>query len=177
MQRWSALGLFLICGACLGDWPEGTKPFAHAVLTPKNGSQVAGTIDFAKGKNALLVRVYLDHVSRGRHGLHIHTVGDCGTDDASSAGEHFNITEEAHGDPLSAARHLGDLGNVRADRHRRVRQELTIPDPTSALFRGWESILGRAVIIHAKRDDLTSQPAGNSGVRIGCGIIQTDRLG
>ena len=167
-----ALLFFLMIGAtATAKWPIGTKPFARAILSPKSGSSATGTVDFAKSKNGLLVRAYLNQVSPGNHGFHIHEKGDCGAPDASSAGGHYNPTLSHHGGPASADHHAGDLGNVVADKSGKALLEIVIPQPSSLAFPGWDDIVGKSVVLHEKQDDLVSQPAGNSGKRIACGVI------
>ena len=104
-----------------------------------------------------------------RHGLHIHELGDCRAPDASSAGGHFNPQGSEHGGPEDAIRHAGDLGNVRSDANGLAQSEITVTG--ISLGTGGDSIVGRSVIVHAKPDDLTSQPSGNAGPRIACGLI------
>lgn len=106
----------------------------------------------------------------GLHGFHIHETGDCSADDASSAGGHFNPQDAPHGSRDGAERHAGDMGNIEADNDGRVDTELTLPGIT---FAGPTSILQRAVVIHGQEDDLESQPAGDSGDRVGCGVIRS----
>lgn len=106
----------------------------------------------------------------GLHSFHIHETGDCSADDASSAGGHFNPQDAPHGSRDGAERHAGDMGNIEADNDGRVDTELTLPGIT---FAGPTSILQRAVVIHGQKDDLESQPAGDSGDRVGCGVIRS----
>ena len=151
-------------------WPEGTKPFATATLSPKSGSSVQGTVDFARAGDKLLVRITVDNLSSGQHGFHVHDKGDCSAADGSSAGDHYNPTAEKHGGPKARHRHVGDLGNLRGGKKTRP-VELVIPKPVAAGV-DWEGIVGRSVVIHADRDDLVTDPSGNSGARIACGVIQ-----
>jgi Cu-Zn family superoxide dismutase len=111
----------------------------------------------------------LDGLSPGSHGFHIHEKGDCSGDDASLAGGHFNPTNAKHGGPDSAERHVGDLGNVIADKNGHAHYERL--DKIISL-KGPNSIIGRSVVIHSKEDDYKTQPAGNSGERIACGVIK-----
>jgi superoxide dismutase, Cu-Zn family len=153
-------------------WPDGTKPFAQATLTPKSGSSVTGTVDFAKASDGLLVRAYLAHLKPGKHGIHVHEKGDCSAPDASSAGGHYNPTGGIHEGPMGAMRHEGDLGNIIADRDGNARLEEKVKNLSSPAFRGWSDIVGRSVVVHADADDYVTQPAGNSGARVACGTIR-----
>ncbi len=155
----------------LANWPTHVKPFAHVVLSPKDG-KASGTVDFAKSSDGLMVRAYLTHLTPGKHGFHIHEKGDCSAKDASSAGDHYNPTHAKHGDPSHTERHVGDFGNIVADSKGSATVEVTLKNPDSKEFKNWDDILGKSIILHEKEDDLNSQPAGNSGKRIACGVIQ-----
>ena len=102
------------------------------------------------------------------HGFHIHEIGDCSAADGKSAGGHFNPHQAAHG-PLMGVSHVGDLGNVVADENGIAKISVMKKD---AVFDGDQGINGRAVIVHEKADDLSSQPSGAAGPRIACGVIQ-----
>jgi len=103
----------------------------------------------------------------GKHAFHIHEFGDCSAADAASAGSHFNPMKKQHGAPDAAERHAGDLGNIEADKTGKAHLELK---DNMLMFSGENSILGRAVIVHEKVDDW-SQPTGNAGGRVACGVI------
>ena len=106
----------------------------------------------------------------GVHGFHIHETGDCSAPDGSSAGGHFNPTGAPHGGPQSAERHLGDLGNITADASGNA--EVNIHAGGVTLGEGENAIMGKAIIVHAGADDLTTQPTGDAGARLACGVIQ-----
>jgi superoxide dismutase, Cu-Zn family len=116
---------------------------ATATLEPKSGSQVTGTVTFAKSGDEVQVVADVQNLKPGKHGFHIHEKGDCSAPDAMSAGGHFNPMHEHHGGPHTAERHVGDFGNI-----------------------------GKSVIVHEKEDDLKTDPSGNSGTRIACGVIE-----
>ena len=103
-----------------------------------------------------------------KHGFHIHEYGDCSAVDATSAGGHFNPMNMSHGGPEDKMRHAGDLGNLVADENGNAAVDFL--DPLLTL-RGDESIIGLSVIVHKGEDDLKTQPTGNSGPRIACGVI------
>lgn len=109
----------------------------------------------------------------GPHGFHIHAQGDCSAPDASSAGGHFNPGESEHGGPHSAERHAGDLGNITADAYGLSRLDMRDPYVT---FSDSNSVMGKAVIVHVNRDNESSQPNGNSGAAVTCGVIEQFRL-
>ena len=108
------------------------------------------------------------NLTAGRHGFHIHEYGDCSAVDATSAGGHFNPQNKPHGAPDSAERHVGDLGNIEANQACLAVTDFV--DPRLSL-EGPQAIIGRSVIVHAKADDLKSQPTGAAGARLACGVI------
>jgi Cu-Zn family superoxide dismutase len=114
----------------------------------------------------------LQGLDPGTHGFHIHEYGDCSAPDAESAGGHFNPTGVTHGAPTDTVRHFGDLGNIEGMPDGSGHYEWV--DPVIELT-GENSIVGRAVIVHANPDDLSSQPAGNAGDRLACGLIEVER--
>ena len=107
-------------------------------------------------------------VGGGLHGFHVHEFGDCSSPDAMSTGGHFNPTGMPHAAPTAGKRHVGDLGNIEANADGVA--TLDIIDPAMT-FAGPTSIIGRGLIVHAKADDLKSQPAGAAGDRVACGVI------
>src|SRR5437660_8966075 len=141
---------------------------AIAVLHPASGSQVMGTVTFTKTGDAVQVVADVTGLTPGKHGFHIHEFGDCSASDATTAGGHFNPTHKPHGAPDSAERHAGDLGNLEADASGKAHLEWK---DKMLKFSGADSILGHAVIVHEKEDDLKSQPVGNAGGRLACGVI------
>lgn len=146
------------------------RRIAEARLHPTEGSSVEGLVTFIQETGGIRIIADVRNLSvNGRHGFHIHEKGDCSAPDARSAGGHFNPGGETHAGPLADKRHVGDLGNletseagsamyVRVDEHIR--------------FEGENSILGKSVVVHAKADDLKSQPTGAAGPRIACGVIK-----
>jgi Cu-Zn family superoxide dismutase len=108
-----------------------------------------------------------------KHGIHIHEDGDCSAPDASSAGGHFNPLSNPHGAP-GRFTHIGDLGNATANQAGVSYVDVRIPRATLDNAAA-TNVAGRAVIVHANPDDLTSQPSGDSGPRIACGVITQRR--
>ncbi len=141
---------------------------AVAKLEAKSGSQVTGTVVFTKTGDEVQVVADIQNLKPGKHGFHIHEKGDCSAADASSAGGHFNPTHQHHGGPTTAEHHVGDLGNIEADASGRAhldwKGKMNLP--------GADSIVGKSVVVHEKEDDLKTDPAGNSGARIACGVIE-----
>jgi Cu-Zn family superoxide dismutase len=141
---------------------------AICMLYPTEGSETSGTVTFTQKSDGILVTADVQGLSPGKLGFHIHEFGDCSRLDGKSAGGHFNPTSKNHGGPESEERHVGDLGNLVAGNDGTAHYEWT---DTLISFSGQNSILGRAIIVHAGEDDLVSQPTGNAGARLACGVI------
>lgn len=141
---------------------------AIAVIHPTKNSKVHGTVTFTKRSNGVHVTAEIYNLPSGKHGFHIHEYGNCSASNASSAGGHFNPTNKKHGCLDSKEHHVGDLGNITADKSGYGRYDKTVQ---SLQLEGPDSIIGRAVIIHEKADDCKTQPTGNAGARLGCGVI------
>jgi Cu-Zn family superoxide dismutase len=138
--------------------------------TAKFKSKVKGTIAFKEVPGGVELTANLEGLNAGKqHAWHIHEKGDCSAPDATSAGAHFNPGKHDHGGPDSEKHHAGDFGNVTADKAGKA--TLTVVMKGVTIADGETSIVGKAFIVHAKADDLKSQPAGNAGDRIACGVI------
>jgi len=143
---------------------------ARAVLKPTEGNQASGEVVFtASDKGVKIVAEVSGLTPNSTHGFHIHEFGDCSAPDASSAGGHYNPEDSIHAGPDDRPRHLGDLGNVTADGAGNARYERI---DELIVLEGEHSIIGKSVIVHRDEDDLTSQPTGNAGPRVACGIIE-----
>ena len=141
---------------------------AVAVLQSASGSEVKGTLTFAAGGDAVTVSGRITGLAPGSHGFHVHEFGDCSAADAASAGGHFNPAGHQHAGPKDAQRHVGDLGNIEAGPDGAATVDLK---DTKIALTGAQSIVGRAVIVHAKADDLKTQPTGDAGGRQACGVV------
>jgi Cu-Zn family superoxide dismutase len=166
----SGLGLLAVASLSLlavsATAQEPTK--AIAVLHPTKDNKVEGTVTFTKTGDEMKVVADLTGLTPGKHGFHVHEFGDCSSPDAKSAGGHFNPTNAPHAGHDIEMRHVGDLGNIEADASGKAHLELTDKKMT---FSGENSVVGRSVIVHEKADDLKSQPTGDAGGRVGCGVI------
>jgi Cu-Zn family superoxide dismutase len=160
--------------AAAQDSKAGTKAAdqAIAVLHPTQGSDVHGTVRFVQEKDGVRIVADVEGLTQGKHGFHVHETGNCSSPDAESAGGHFNPTGKQHGAPSDKERHAGDFGNITAGADGRAHYEMT---DRMMQLSGPHSIIGRAVIVHANPDDLKSQPTGNAGARLACGVIGIDR--
>jgi len=141
---------------------------AVAILHPTAGNQTAGKVSFATTMQGVRIEADLSGLKPGKHGFHIHQWGDCSAPDGTSAGGHYNPFNKRHGGPTDKERHVGDLGNIMAQPDGEAHYERI--DKTISL-EGPNSIIGRAVIVHAGEDDLASQPTGGAGTRVACGVI------
>jgi Cu-Zn family superoxide dismutase len=141
---------------------------ASAALEPRAGSQTTGSVSIAPMGNGIHVEVKVANATPGKHGVHFHEKGDCSAPDATSAGPHWNPDSGTHGAP-GAGHHAGDLGNIEIGADGTGTLSVHLDGYT--LTEGPKGVLNRALIVHAKEDDLTTQPTGNSGDRIACGVI------
>lgn len=142
---------------------------ATVKLTATANNTPRGEVTFTTEAGGVHVVGSFSGLVYGEHGFHIHEKGDCSAPDASSAGGHFNPGAKPHAARDAATRHAGDLGNLKADPYGLGRVDFV--DPLISLS-GAESIIGKAVIIHEKADDFTTQPTGNAGARQACGVIE-----
>lgn len=164
------LGSFFLAGcASTSNQPA---PVAVAILKPTQGNTANGTVSFVQKGDKVLVDARIDGLSPGLHGFHVHEKGDCSAPDAMSAGGHFNPGGKPHGGPEQAEHHAGDFGNLNADTSGKASLQLAVPASQISLKKGEaNSIIGRGVIVHADPDDLKTQPTGNSGKRLACGVV------
>lgn len=141
---------------------------AICLVTPFEKSKVAGVIRFQQKGNAVEITGELTGLTPGEHGFHIHEFGDISGKDGMTTGGHYNPTKKDHGSPKDENRHVGDLGNVTADKDGKA--VISMKDSVIRLT-GPTSIVGRAVIIHHDADDFKTQPTGHAGGRIAGGVI------
>jgi Cu-Zn family superoxide dismutase len=161
-----AIASWLLLGGCSSE-PIAAKKL-RCDLQPTAGNTVSGWISFAPMADHVHVTAEVKGLTPGKHGFHVHEKGDCSSGDGKSAGGHFNPAGAPHAGPDAEERHAGDLGNLEADgagiaKHDRM--------DTVLRLSGEDSILGRAVIVHAGEDDFTTQPTGAAGARVACGVI------
>lgn len=138
-----------------------------------NTKGLTGRVEFTEENGQMTVTTYVDGLSKGAHGFHIHEIGDCSKADFTSAGGHFNPDKVDHGSLHSDKSHAGDLGNLVAGDDLKAYSSITAHGIT--LGQGATNIVGRAVIIHEKADDFVTQPTGNAGGRLACGIIELQK--
>jgi Cu-Zn family superoxide dismutase len=180
MTKYATVGLALVVSAALlwartdpapgGDHGKEAKPPTKAicVMQPLSGSKVTGVITFTQKGDEVEVTGKITGLTPGMHGFHVHEFGDLTKDDGLATGGHFNPEGKMHGGPNDKDRHVGDLGNIMADKDGVA--TINMKDKLLKLH-GPHSIVGRGLIVHAKADDEKSQPSGDAGGRIGGGVI------
>jgi Cu-Zn family superoxide dismutase len=142
-------------------------------LQPTKGNKTFGEATFEQVGDKVRVVIFVQGLKPGQeHGLHIHEVGDCSSGDGMSTKGHFNPHGKPHAHPSSPDRHAGDLPALKANKQGRanVQADLDIITVTA----GPASVIGRGLIVHADPDDYKTQPTGNAGARIACGVIRPE---
>ena len=155
----------LACSTILAVSCTTTKNYT---INSKSGTQTQGTAKFVQtGKNVEMdLNVY--KLTPGIHAVHIHEKGDCSSTDGSSAGGHWNPTNHDHGKFGSETFHMGDIGNLNADKEGTARLLFKTDKWCIGCKDETKNIVGKSLIIHAGRDDFKTQPTGNAGGRVGC---------
>ena len=160
----SAVSMLAICAAL-----PAFAQVAVARLEPTKGNATAGTVTFTQKGDKVSVEARVSGLAPGGHGFHIHEKGDCSSGDGMSAGGHFNPTGKPHGNPDVPDHHSGDIPMLDADAAGNA--SLSMDLGAMSLGSGATDIVGKAVIVHKDADDYTTQPTGNSGARVACGVI------
>ena len=146
-------------------------PTAVAVLEATKGNQTSGSVTFTQvGSNVRIVANIKGLKAGVEHGFHIHDKGDCSSGDGMSTGGHFNPAGKPHAHPGKMERHAGDLPALQADASGNAKLSITLDVLT--VVSGPYSVVGRGLIVHRDPDDYITQPTGNSGPRIACGVIK-----
>jgi Cu-Zn family superoxide dismutase len=144
---------------------------ASAGLKPTTGNKTVGEVTFEQvGSKVRVAAQVIGLKPNQEHGFHIHEKGDCSSGDGMSAGGHFNPYGKPHG--TGAERHAGDLPNLKADA--KGRAKLSVELDVITVTPGPASIVGRGIVVHEQADDYTSQPVGNAGARMACGVIKAN---
>ena len=165
----------IVCGALLAAGCAGTQEqkelSAVAKLQPRSGSTVTGSIKFTQIGDVVRITGEVTGHTKGPKGFHIHEKGDCSAADGMSTGGHFNPHKHKHGGPYDPVKHSGDLGNLVFNDQGVAKINFTVGDISVSKDRP-DGIIGRAVIVHAVVDDMKTDPTGNAGGRVACGVIQ-----
>ena len=171
----------LALGGCAGMMGHGSHghhggihdmhkgPMAMAKLEATRGNAVSGMVMFHEHGDHVMVHAKVSGLKpNGEHGFHVHEKGDCSSGDGMSTGGHFNPTGKPHG-PQDADHHAGDMPSLKADANGQA--DVTFHLSGVTLKDGPTSLMGKGVIVHVGPDDYKTQPTGNSGARIACGVI------
>jgi Cu-Zn family superoxide dismutase len=162
------LAISVLAAGCASMTAQG--PAAVATLETTKGNATSGTVNFVQKGAKVLVTAKVAGLSPGAHGFHIHEKGDCSSGDGMSSGGHFNPQGKPHAQPTTPDRHAGDLPMLQANASGEA--TLTVEIDVITIGSGATDIVGRSVIVHKDPDDFTTQPTGNSGARVACGVIR-----
>jgi Cu-Zn family superoxide dismutase len=162
------IALAVLAAGCASMTPSG--PSAIAVLEATKGNTAGGTVNFVQKGDKVAVSARVSGLSPGAHGFHIHEKGDCSSGDGMSAGGHFNPHGKPHASPGVTDRHAGDMPMLQADGTGEA--TLTVELDVIGIGGGAADIVGKAVVVHKDPDDFRTQPTGNSGARVACGVIR-----
>lgn len=149
--------------------PTLTSNVAGAELSGPGGAK--GIVTFTEEPGGVHVVARIEGAKAGTHGFHVHAGGSCDAPDFKSAGDHFNPGNTQHGGPTAPQHHAGDFGNVDVGADGTGNLDM-VTSELSLGSGGANDVLGKAMILHEGTDDLTTQPSGNSGARIACGVVQ-----
>jgi Cu-Zn family superoxide dismutase len=160
--------IFYLAANAADDKKDDEELKAVVVLHPTEGSKTHGTITFTQKGGVVTVKGKVMGLKPGLHAFHIHEFGDCSSHDGMATGGHFNPTKQMHGARDAEVRHVGDLGNIKADD-----EGMAVIDFTDKVISlsGKNSIIGRGAIVHAAADDFKTQPTGNAGARVASGVV------
>jgi Cu-Zn family superoxide dismutase len=173
MPRFPLLPLIpalLALGACSTVTEPGAAKLGTAELKLANGQPV-GTAELVSTGQEVRLIANVTGISPGEHGIHLHTAGKCDAPDFTSAGGHLNPAGKQHGTENPAGSHMGDLPNITVDAAGNGALDIVLHSTKAELLNDLFDADGTAVVIHAGPDDYRTDPAGNSGSRIACGVL------
>ena len=151
--------------------PAATAPAAAVQIAPTQGNTVTGALALAQSAEGVHITGSIQGLKPdAEFGFHVHEKGDCTAPDGSSAGGHFNPTQAQHGNPTGPTHHAGDMLNIKSDAQGVAQVDVTAAG-TSLNGNPGTDIMGKAIVVHEGPDDYATQPSGNSGKRVACGVI------
>ncbi|MFD1851200.1 superoxide dismutase family protein [Oceanobacillus bengalensis] len=154
---------------------SGDSEMSRTVDMYNDSGDMVGTAVLNQGSDGVSIKLTLEGLEPGFHGIHVHEFASCEAPDFESAGNHLDPDGNEHGLMHPKGAHLGDLPNIEADGGGLVDAELMLPGAT--LLDGKQSLLrgeGTSIVVHEAQDDGVSQPSGDSGARILCGELKAD---
>jgi len=167
--------IFLVPAALLAGCASmhmGSHASAVASLEPASGSNVRGSVTFTQDGDEVRVRANVSGLPpNSEHGFHIHDKGDCSSGDGMSTGGHFNPTAKPHG-PQSGEHHAGDMPSLAADAYGNASVSFELKG-VKVGGGGPTDLVGHGLIVHKDADDFRTQPTGNAGARVACGVIRS----
>ena len=167
MRITAALLCTLVSAAALAAGSHGVK----VQLAPTQGNDVSGSLTVSGATKGVHIKGQVHGLKPNAElGFHIHEKGDCSAPDGSSAGGHFNPSQQQHGDPKGASHHAGDMLNLHSDAKGVAKVDVTAAGATLGDGQPTD-VSGRALVVHENADDYKTQPSGNSGKRVACGVI------
>lgn len=173
-MRVRTLSGLALAAACTGSGPGPASPADVSVQILRADGREVGTAVFRQADGSVAIRFRLTGLPPGPHGTHVHAVGRCDPPGFTTAGGHLNPDQKKHGRRSPDGWHLGDIANLMVGPDGTADTTVTIPNAT--LSPGPRSLLGpdgvTALVIHERADDDMSDPAGNAGARIACGVIR-----
>jgi Cu-Zn family superoxide dismutase len=165
----AAAALAAGCATMRDMMPSAARPTATASLAPTTGNTARGTVTFTQDGDEVRVRASVTGLKpNAQHGFHVHEKGDCSSGDGMSTGGHYNPAGKPHG-PQAAEHHAGDMPSLTADAYGNASASFELKGVSIA--GGANDLIGRGVIVHRDPDDYKTQPTGNAGPRIACGVI------
>lgn len=170
-MKYLILAVAMLVAAGFADGKEKPKP-ATADMVNAQGEKI-GTAKLTEAAKGVKIALNVAKLPPGVHGFHIHAVGKCEPPDFKTAGGHFNPQSKKHGLKNPEGAHAGDIPNITVNP--RGAAKVTLTDPQVTLGDGPNSLFqpdGTAIVIHEKADDEMTDPAGNAGARIACGVIK-----
>ena len=165
------LTIILLLSLFFSSCGKNMEKTAIVNIASKSGSAVTGNVTFNEKNGKVFMKATITGLLAGNHAIHIHAIGDCSSEDGKSAGGHWNPANKNHGRWMQEPYHIGDIGNIVADKKGKGTIVRTTDLWCIDCDDDEKNIIGKAIIIHAGPDDFSSQPSGAAGPRVGCGEI------